>query len=57
MVVLTYESKEKIERYEELWSKTRTLLRLITKSSGDYDQKYMKTFYPQTLLDECLYKL
>ena len=42
-VVLTYESKEKIERYEELWSKIRDLLRLITKSLDDYDQKYMKT--------------
>ena len=42
-VVLTYESKEKIERYEELWSKIRDLLRLTTKSLDDYDQKYMKT--------------
>ena len=42
-IVLTYESKEKIERYEELWSKIRDLLRLTTKSLDDYDQKYMKT--------------
>ena len=38
----TNESKEKIKRYEELWSKIRDLIRSITKNSDDYDEKYMK---------------
>ena len=38
----TNESKEKIKRYEELWSKIRYLIRLITKNSDDYDEKYIK---------------
>ena len=36
------ESKEKIKRYEELWSKIRDLIFSITKNSDDYDEKYMK---------------
>ena len=39
-LVPTKESKEK--KYGELWSKTRDLIRAITKNSDDYDQKYMK---------------
>ena len=43
MLASTNESKKKIEKYEELWSKIRDLIRLITKNSGDYDyEKYMK---------------
>ena len=38
----TNESKEKIEKFEELWSKIRDLIRLITRNSDDYDEKYMK---------------
>ena len=38
-LVHTNESKEKIERYEEVWSKIRDLVRLITKISDDYDEK------------------
>ena len=38
----TNESKEKIKKYEELWSKIKDLIRLITKNSDDYDEKYMK---------------
>ena len=38
----TNESKEKIKKYEELWSKIRYLIGLITKNSDDYDEKYMK---------------
>ena len=38
-LVHTNESKEKIERYEEVWSKVRDLVRLITKISDDYDEK------------------
>ena len=30
------------KKYEELWIKIRDLIRLITKSSDDHDQKYMK---------------
>ena len=41
-LVPTNESKEKIKKYEELWSKTRDLIRPITKNTNDYDEKYMK---------------
>ena len=40
-LVPTNESKEKIKKYEELWSKIRDLIRLITKNSDDYDEKYI----------------
>ena len=36
------ESKEKIEKNEELWKKVRDLIRSITKNSNGYDEKYMK---------------
>ena len=42
ILVPTNESKEKIEKYEELWIKIRYLIRSITKNSDDYDKKYMK---------------
>ena len=42
MLVPTNESKEKIKKSEELWSKIRDLIRSITKNSDDYDGKYMK---------------
>ena len=42
MLVPTNESKEKIKRYEEPWCKVKNLMRLITKNSDDYDEKYMK---------------
>ena len=32
------ENKEKIKKYEELWSKIRDLIRSMTKKSGDYDE-------------------
>ena len=41
-LVPTDESKEKIKKYEELWSKIRDLIRSITKTSDDYDGDYMK---------------
>ena len=41
-LVPTNESKEKILKYEELWSKIRDLIRSITQNSDDYDEKYMK---------------
>ena len=37
-IVPTNESKEKMKKYEELWNKTRDLIRSITKNSGDYDK-------------------
>ena len=40
--VPTNESKEKIKKYEKLWIKIRDLIRSITKSLNDYDEKYMK---------------
>ena len=36
------ETKEKIEKYKELWSKIKDLIRSITKTWDDYDEKYMK---------------
>ena len=41
-LVLTNESKEKIEKYEELSGKIRDLIWPMTKSSDDCDEKYMK---------------
>ena len=32
----------KAKKYEELWSKIRDLVSSITKTSGDYDNEYMK---------------
>ena len=40
--VPTNERKDKIKKYEELWIKIVDLIRSITKSSDDYDKKYMK---------------
>ena len=54
-LVLTNESKEIINQYEELWCKIRDLIRSVTKNSNDYDEKYMKTKFnlddelPQTI--------
>ena len=42
VVVPTNESKEKIKKYEGLWSKIRNIIRQITKDSHDYDEKYMR---------------
>ena len=41
-LVPTNESQGKTKKYEELWSKIRDLIRLITKNSDGYDEKYMK---------------
>ena len=40
-LVPTNKSKEKMKKYEELWIKIRNLIRSITKSTDDYDEKYM----------------
>ena len=50
-LVPTNESKEKIEKYEELWIKIRDLIKSITKNSDDYDEKYIKIKFN---LDEVL---
>ena len=34
--------KKKIKKYQELWSKIKDLIKLITKNSDGYDEKYMK---------------
>ena len=41
-LVPTNESKVKIKKYEELWTKIRNLIRSITKNSDHYDEKHMK---------------
>ena len=40
--VPTSASKEKIKKSEELWIRIRDLIRSITKSLDDCDEKYMK---------------
>ena len=42
MLVPTNESKERIQKYEELWSRSRDLIRSITKISDDFNEEYMK---------------
>ena len=42
MPVSTNESKEKIKKYEELWSKIKDVIRSMTKNSDDFNKKYMK---------------
>ena len=39
MLVPTNESKEKVKKYEELWSKIGYLFRSVTRDSDDYDEK------------------
>ena len=39
-LVPTNEGKEKIEKYEEMWIKTRDLNRSVTKNSDDYKKIY-----------------
>ena len=34
---------KRLKKYKELWSKIRSLIRLIIKNSDDYDGKHMKT--------------
>ena len=52
--------KEEIRKYKKLWIEIRDLTRSVTKNSDDYDEKYFhenSKYYPQVLLDECLYKI
>ena len=41
-LVHSNEGKQKIKKYGKLWIKIRDLIRLITKNSNDYDEKYTK---------------
>ena len=41
-LVPTNKNKDKLKKYTELWDKIKDLIRLITNTSGDYDEKYMK---------------
>ena len=42
-------SEKNIKKYEEIWGKIRNLIRSITKISDDYDEKYMKIKFKDTL--------
>ena len=42
-LVPTNESKEKIKKYEEMWSEIRNWIRPMTKTSDNYDEKNMKS--------------
>ena len=42
-LVPTYESKDTLKNYEEMWIKMRNLTRSIINNSDNYDGKYMKT--------------
>ena len=35
-------AKKKSKKYEQLWIKTRDLIRSISKNSDDYNEKHMK---------------
>ena len=41
-LTLVHINGNKEKKYEELRSKTRNLIRLISKNLDDYDEKYMK---------------
>ena len=41
-LVRANESKEIMNKYEELWSRIIDLVRSISNNSDDYDEKYMK---------------
>ena len=41
-LVHTNESKDTLQKYEEVWSKIRDLIRSITNNLDNYDKKYMK---------------
>ena len=41
-LVPTDESKDILKKYEELWNKTRGLIRSVTYSLDNYNEKYMK---------------
>ena len=41
-LVSTDEIKNTLEKYEELWTMIRDLIRSKTDDSDDYDEKYMK---------------
>ena len=38
----TDENKDTLKKYTELWDKIKDLIRSITNTSGDYDEKYIK---------------
>ena len=38
VLVPTNESKEKIKKYEGVWSKIRDLIRSVTKNTNNYDE-------------------
>ena len=40
-------AQKKLKKYGELWIKIRDLVRLITKTSDNYDEKYMKIKFIQ----------
>ena len=42
-LVPTYESKDTLKNYKEIWIKMRNLTRSIINNSDNYDGKYMKT--------------
>ena len=41
-LVPTNKGEEKLKKYEELWIKSRDLIRSVTKKSDNYDEKYVK---------------
>ena len=53
---------KKFKKYEDLWSKIRSLIRSITKNSDDYNEKCMKIkfdsddYFPLNKTMEILYK-
>ena len=41
-LVSTDKSKDTLKKYTELWDKIKDLIRSITKTPGNYSEKYMK---------------
>ena len=53
-LVPTDESKKIIQKYEELWSKIRDLIRSVSKISDDYDEKDMKIKFDNLPLNKSI---
>ena len=66
-LIPTYKSKNKMKKYEEIWNKTKDLIRLRKNNSHDYAEEQRKTklnvfnddkkYNPQVFLHAFLYKL
>ena len=42
MLISTDKNKDTLKKYTELWDKIKDLIRSVTNTSDDYDEKYKK---------------